>query len=193
MVIGVDIDGVLANFTDAYAKLLTAQTGIQFPKASEDWPPVWNWDRAAGVISSHEQIVWAKIRLKATQFWRGLSPLEGAVAAIRRLDYLSKHGSDVYFLTHRMGEEAKLQTERWLYDHGMDFPTVLLAERKLPILLALEVGCFIDDKVSTVEEVAGQIPNTYLKDAPYNLECSAGIRVTGAKEMLELEGLWSSR
>lgn len=192
--LAIDLDGVLANFTDAYAKLLTSETGIMFPKATLEWPPVWAWDRAAGVTPEQEANVWqGQILDPKTKFWQQLAPLPGAIPVIRRLNTLAKHGHDVYFLTHRMGVSAKHQTESWLYEHGMDYPTAVLVEQKLPVLLALQVDAFIDDKESTIQSVQDAPFRVYIQDAPYNRAYTHPkvTRVTGVQEMLEKEGLWT--
>lgn len=188
-------DGCLANFSDSYARLLTKETGIEFPKVSQDHPKEWYWERAAGVTKQQEKAVWERdILAKGSRFWLNLKPMDGAGTVIRRLNELSREGHDVYFITHRMGAKAKLQTEKWLYEHGMNFPTVLLSGDKVPLIRALEIEFFVDDKPETVLAVANVMPWTvYMQAAPYNADVVLPknvVKVGNVEEALRWAKLW---
>lgn len=154
MNIGVDIDGVLANFTDSYAALLTKQTGIIFPKNSSTWPTEWYWDRAAGVQKPDENAVWDQI--KSSTFWLDLAPLPGAEDTLQLLSARRYAGDQIYFITTRPGLKAKLLTEFWLRNWGFSNPTVLIAgseAAKGQLASALKLDLFIDDKPENCEAV----------------------------------------
>lgn len=171
MKLAIDIDGCLANFTDSYSRALTEHTGISFPKNSDEWPTEWYWDRAAGITKDQEKHVWNNVILaKGSTFWQDLDMIDGADKVIKQLNSMAKRGYDVYYLTHRMGDNAKGQTEKWLYERGCDYPTVVMTGNKLPVLVALDIGFFVDDKTETIQEVGAQgvVKETYLKLAPYN-------------------------
>jgi hypothetical protein len=196
--LGIDLDGCLANFTDSYAKVITKHTGIHFPKASDKWPTVWYWEREAGVTKEQEKQVWGEEILNPLKdFWFKLAPMEGAVEVVRRLNWLGRNGCDVYFLTHRMGDTAKTQTERWLYELGMNFPTVILAGDKAPIIKALGINIFVDDKWETINGLYTQALeeewkgiNIWLKDTPYNREGRGKWLIADSvQDALEKEGL----
>lgn len=168
--IACDIDGVLANFSDSYASLLHKETGIVFPKCSDTWPVDWFWERKMGVTSKQEKSVWDGSILSSKSFWRNLDALDGSTPAIYRLNNMAQQGDQIFFITNRPGLCSKYQTERWLYDLGMSYPTVLVAADKLPLLKALKIDFFIDDRPETIQEVGldASVPHLYLKDAPYN-------------------------
>ena len=109
------------------------------------------------------------------------------------------------FMTDRMGDRAKMQTEMWLHSYGMDYPTVLVTGDKIPIVDAMKMDFFVDDRLSTVDDLARRMEmfeifdepwpvkeHIYLVNRPYNQEpCHAYIkRVASVKEALQLEGLW---
>lgn len=175
MTLAFDIDGCLANFTKGYAKLLIKVSGVDlFPpnwKGDDDphFPTTWFWERAMG-YGQWEKAVWKEHILVDGKFWEKLPPLPGTPETLARINELAKAGHNIYFVTHRMGVEAKQQTERWLYKYGINYPTVLLSGDKLPLIKSLEVDAFIDDKPSTVNTVAVDNPQrrTFVKDAPYN-------------------------
>lgn len=194
MRLAIDLDGVIFQFVDAYTELLTERTGIVFPKASDEWPPVWYFERAAGVNKEDELVVWSKIWEPGSMFWRFLHPLPGAAEAVSRLSQLAHRGHDVYFISNRAGDRAKVQTEKALYEIGMDYPTVLLTADKLPAVLSLSIDVFIDDRPETVLGLVEAAPDTriYVQDRPYNRHVKHRYitRVHSVTEMLDKEGLY---
>ena len=200
-----DIDGVIGNFTSAYAHKLIAEGGNLLPKDWEtnpEWPQEWYWERAAGYSPEVEKKVWNNhILQKGSKFWQNLSAYDGVKESLMHLNGLVKAGTaDCYFLTHRMGDRAKNQTEIFLYEHGIDYPTVLLAADKIPYLRLLKAAFFIDDKPETVQEVARvaaeekwQNFQLFLKIAPYNKPLWGDPRFKKAvslKDALIQAGLW---
>lgn len=167
MKIGVDIDGVLADFTKSFNALVRAEFGIELPYPA----PTWQWHREGGVTKQQDNQLWNII--KTTHFWATLVPMPGAIDAIARLDQLSHDGHDVYFITSRPGKLAKFHTEWWLKAYGMNFPTVLVTSDKGPVVKGLGLDIFIDDKPENnleVLEAVGRSPkvHVFLVDAPYN-------------------------
>lgn len=124
-------------------------------------------------------------------FWFKLDPLvEPEVFA--RINVLSQ-SNPVYFITNRLGINCKQQTEKWLYEQGINYPTVLIAADKKPLIQALKIDFFIDDRLPTMTEL---LPlgkeHFYLKDTTYNQTGrSTGMRVvTDVKDALEKVRLW---
>lgn len=204
LVFAIDIDGVLAQFALHYARLLITVSGKdRFP---EDWrrepdllTPVWDWEYHWGYTKADRDKAWERIEAKGSRFWLDLPSMPLAKDTIYCLNNLQRyHGHTVYFLTHRPGYHAKLQTERWLYEHGVAYPTVLIVDAKLkPLALsALQADVFIDDKIETVRAAVGRVKRVYLKDAPYNQvtaldeKHSSYVRVKTVQDMLKAEGLW---
>ncbi len=201
-VIGIDIDGVLADFTTAYVPLIQKVTGRElFPphwRQKATFPQTWDFDLDAGYTKAELSEVWKVIKTSKT-FWRDLKPLEGAVTTIKHLNWLSERNTDIYFLTNRMGTHAKSQTESWLYQCGMANPTVILVAEKAPLVKALGIEAFIDDKPDTLNDVANHAQahgltvkgHIYKMRAPYNVGLKRDdlIPVNSLAEMLEKEGL----
>lgn len=197
--LGIDLDGCLCQFNYSYARCLTERTGIAFPDFRKEDPAQWAWDRTAGVSKDDERWVWEECILNPKKkFWQNLLPTDGAPDTIRQLDRLSKNGHNVYYITSRPGSTAKKQSEEWLYSFGMDYPTVLISNDKLPTAQGLELDCLIDDKLETVNHILLNYMDypypkrTYLKHARYNEEGRfvGTMVVESVKEMLIREGLW---
>jgi uncharacterized HAD superfamily protein len=184
--IGVDIDGVLADFTGAFSALIEQEFGIKLP---QPWQ-TWNWHKDHGVTPEQNNYLWELI--KAGPFHGTLMPMPGALDAIERLNRLSVKANDIYFITSRKGELAKFWAEMWLKFHGMDLPTVLLAEDKGALAKGLNLSVFVDDYWENTQAVivASPATRTYLVDAPYNRHASpdwSGIRVKDLNEVLDRE------
>lgn len=171
MKIGFDVDGVLANFIPAYQLLvIEAAGGVNlFHPGDDKEPPCWNWPELRGYDKETMGRVWDTIRGSHT-FWMNLGEAPGC-STLRMviLDLMRRH--DVYFVTNRMGRDAKWQTEQWLILHlGIERPTVLLTADKGLVAKALSLDCYIDDFLGNAYLVVGESPSTrmYLLDLPYN-------------------------
>jgi uncharacterized HAD superfamily protein len=187
----VDLDGVLFSFNQAYHDKLVKVTGEN--KFPTDWyAPVWDWDKHYGYTADEIAATMENISVDKL-FWRKLKPIADA-SVFARLNVLSK-SNDVYFLTNRFGIECKQQTERALYDHGINYPTVVIAADKIPVLKSIKADFFADDKLDTMNAVQSSslfAKHQYLINAPYNQTGrSPGLQVaTDIKDALEKAGLW---
>ena len=191
MKLGVDLDGCLADFNTAYTKLLIEIKGEDlFPpdRNDDNFPTMWFYERAYG-YEDVEAEAWRYIKDGGNEFWHNLPSMPTAEGAILMLDLLANMEHDVYFITHRSGNDVKWQSEAWLQDRHMDNPTVLIAGNKAPIIQALELDFYIDDKPETIQELdTMKYPiYLYLKDAPYNrdLVLTRGKRVSTVLKALQ--------
>jgi hypothetical protein len=193
MKIGIDVDGCLANFTKGYAALIRDIAGRDL-LTDEDIsnPKCWLWDEAAGYTKEEVGECWRLINGnegKANGFWYTLDSFEPGFNDFWFVleEVCALH--DVYFITHRITPSAKLQTEEWLKDRAIETPTVLIAGNKLPIIQALELDVFIDDKPSTLFEVANKWDGRLYKVSYRYNEGFPGTPVASVREFLQLEGL----
>ena len=189
-VLAFDLDGVLFNFNDAYAKLLAETHGSDLLPTENPYS-CWDWDLLHGYLAETQRKVWSDIRASKT-FWEKLTPLSGAAEVVKRLNKLAKDGTaDVYYITNRHGLQVKAQTEKALYNLGCHYPTVLITADKVPILKALGVTMFVDDKLETIIE-AHSVVNSFLLDSPWN-KTGRPMHldvVSSGQEALDRVGLW---
>jgi hypothetical protein len=169
-IIGVDVDGVLANFFKAYESLIIRSSGVNlfgdklYPNAL---PQTWNWPETFGYEMRTIADVWDKIKA-SNSFWWHLEPLPGAEEFLRKL-YESKH--EAYFITDRPGVTAQVQTAQWLEKYGYKYPSVIISRKgKGAACDALSVDYYIDDKYENVVDVLDISPYTKvsLLTYPYN-------------------------
>jgi 5'(3')-deoxyribonucleotidase len=145
-VLGVDLDGVVANF---YAGLLPiAAEWLGVPAASL---PVevsyglteWGLDAVGGYEDLH------RFAVVQRELFRKLEPIPGAAAALRRI---SQRGVRIRIITHRLfikyfHEQAVTQTTAWLEHHGIPYWDL----------------CFMKDKAAVGADL-------YLEDSPENIQ-----------------------
>lgn len=191
MRVGIDVDGVLANFFSAYEDAVATKAGRDlFPaRYPEALPPVWDWPQHFGYTDAEMSAVWKDIKA-SDNFWQKLTPLAGANQLRGAAPW--KAGHDVYFITNRPGATAKAQTEQWLRRFlSISIPTVLVCGDKGPLVNSLGLDCFLDDKPENVQDVDDAAPlcRTYLLSYPYNTWSVAGKRVGSVAEFLTAEGL----
>lgn len=184
MKVGIDVDGVLANFNESYIRRVIAITGRDlFPPRPFDIP-TWNYPESYGYSEHEIARVWDTIKADRI-FWVALFPYPEAHAVMAHIaNCIRSQKDDVYFITARPGETAKAQTERWLADKfpylQCPVPTVLISGHKGLCAQALGLDAYIDDRWENVLSVArshwkGASPTcrTYLMDRPWNRDYDA--------------------
>lgn len=167
MKIGIDVDGVLADFNKSFIERVIDVTGKDlFPPRPFDIP-TWHYPQAYGYTDAEMKYpdgpVWKTIA-DDPSFWYQLFPYDGAVEFIARLDS-SVH--DLYFITNRPGTTAKSQTENWIEFHNFglqseafSYPTVLVSPAKGLCAKALNLDLYIDDNTDNCLDVNHTSPNT---------------------------------
>lgn len=156
MRIGIDIDGVLADFNTGFIERAIAVTGKDlFPARPFDIPE-WNYPEHYGYSDAEISAIWENIAADST-FWLKLPPYPNAMGVLERLRVLTDMGHDIYFITSRPGVVSKRQSEIWLGTHGGDFlqtPTVLISGKKGASASALDLHAYIDDRYENVVDVS---------------------------------------
>lgn len=203
MKVGIDIDGVLADFNAAYIQRVIDVTGHDlFPPRPFDIL-TWNYPESYGYTGAEIKAVWASIMLDAN-FWYNLAEYETTSEDIKALISLMVSGNDVYFVTARPGIVAKMQTELWLRNIISALTlapvtaTVLITSHKGLAARTLELDAYIDDRWENAIDVAAIIEHgnpigisktrTFLLSRTWNTEYdvrSYGItRVSSVEDML---------
>lgn len=167
MILGLDCDGILVDFTTAYHRLLVEVDGRDLLPKDFKLPPVWNWETHYGYSKPVVDEVWKRIKGSRT-FWQALQPLPGAAEFVEGLQETSH---ELYFITDRPGIETQAQTTRWLHMLTGNPAAVIISRRgKGPVCAALSIDLYIDDKPENVEDVWEKSPRTrvMMLKYPYN-------------------------
>lgn len=163
--LGVDVDGVLADFNRGYLSILEHVSGGKKCELSTSGaePNCWHWPERYGYTKAHADEAWRVIKA-SPMFWASLPPYLETEAVISTLRELYAHEHEVYFITNRMGLHPHAQTLGWLMNQGFPLPTVLVSEDKGPIAKGLKLTHFIDDKPENCWEVDEECNTIELSD-----------------------------
>ena len=187
MRIGLDIDGVLADFNTPFIALMKESAGRDlFPP--DYWPHTWNYPEALGYTSAEVSAVWEHIKANGV-FWQYLPMLPG-LSQFYKWFYSGGASADVhefYFVTSRMGRRVKLQTENWLDVRVGRGLTVLISSEKGAIAKALKLDFYVDDRAENIADVIEKSPSTraFLLDSPWNQHMDVGTRIYALSEFLD--------
>ena len=188
--LGLDCDGVLADFNTAFVSLArTRYPLLKCPDPSAEWPT--KWDYLDDYLSKQQlRALWNEIVKENEYFWEDLPEYEWTNLLLLRAQELS---DKLYYITSRSGPRVQLQTELWLSEFNMSPLTggvipVAKPEDKLPLVNALRLTHFVDDKPETVEGAFNTCLNTNIAiwDQPWNRHCQI-IGVTRLKSVEDFE------
>jgi hypothetical protein len=148
--IGIDVDGVLANFRDAFRRAATA-CGIRDVADPED-------PKSAQALGQKDvRRVWEYVA-KTPNWWMTLEPYEPDQVA-RLYDLTRAGGWEVFFVTNRpasAGDTVQFQTQWWIERLGFYLPAVLTVPgSRGEIANGLRLDLIIDDLVMNCADVVG--------------------------------------
>lgn len=153
MLLGLDIDGVVADFLGPFLRFVEKKTGCA-PIAPDTITDLSYKDHPVLTEAVMGECL-AALALE-TNFWSGLEPLV-APEEWRVLDALSRDGRLV-FITHRMERECsdiRRVTSDWLRRHGVGNPVVHCTQTyKSELVERLGVTLFVDDRHENCQDVA---------------------------------------
>jgi len=149
-VLGVDLDGVVADFYGGMRPIAAEWLGVDINTLSAS--PSYGlteWNLAS--VGTYEDL--HRFAVTQRNLFATLIPIAGAAPTLRRL---SQQGVRIRIITHRLyikyfHEEAVSQTVTWLEHHGIPYWDL----------------CFMKDKAA-----AGA--NLYVEDSPVNIEALRG-------------------
>ena len=172
--IGLDMDGVLADFASAFrdveVRLYGPGPGIVAgnPEAEEEEQHPADGEPTAikpseltpRELKRRRDTVWRVIQ-STENFWETLSPTaEGLVARVHEM--MLRHRWEVFFITQRPatdGDTVQRQTQRWLVQQGFDLPSVLvLGGSRGAAAGALRLNYHVDDSPQNCIDVIADSP-----------------------------------
>lgn len=158
----VDLDGCLADFIRGYTKLGSEMFPGRVHVQETDDREAWH-----EMNGPHDGAIWDAIKA-SDNWWMNLPALVPS-SVFDSLSHLGEE-ADVYYVTARVGNAPKLQTELWLRDFGVVNPTVIISEKKGEVAQALSAEFCIDDKAGNAVAVSylARGCKSYLLDRKYN-------------------------
>jgi uncharacterized HAD superfamily protein len=192
--LGVDLDGVVANYAFTFSQLLRELYGKTLPLVNEDDFGL-DWDWAKWYPLTKEQIDGAYLEEmpKVENFWMKLKLMDEADWTYFKDQVQSLKKTNVYFITSRISTEGYSvvkQSQKWLIEKGFENPNVIVHNYKGPVVKALNIKAFIDDKFGNCADVLnnnGSNCEVYLRNCNYNLSYNHPKikRVNSLKEFID--------
>jgi hypothetical protein len=179
--VGVDLDGVVSNFSRSFSLIMRKLFGDEMPIVeSENVIKHWDWDK--WYPATKEQIGAGWSCLKDTEnFWTTLSPFSVAVDGIRKL--YSAPNVVVYYITTRpqtRGLSIVEQSSVWIEHHvgSRKSPQVIVTDDKHDVINALDIEYFIDDNTFNVlNAVLYTEAKVYVVDYLHNQDVEARMKI----------------
>lgn len=180
--LGLDLDGVLFDFNRQFINLAIREFGAEIPDAGPAFPTRWNYmdDFLEPKQVSH---LWNIICRKDGFFWANLPTYEWS----RELLSLAFESQKLYYITSRVGPRVQQQSEEALRQLAKQFGRSLTGaviavekpEDKIPLINALKLTHFVDDKTETVDLAHHTCPATWvaLWHQPWNLNSKHANRI----------------
>ena len=177
-VLGVDLDGVCADYTTAFARAVAEEKGC----AVEDLPTgrswdfeEWGLDEVGGFDRLH------RLAVLERRMFADMPMFEGCAAALWRL---SDAGVWIRIITHRLvvhwgHQVAVTDTVSWLDTNGIPYRDLCFLGRKPEV----EADLYIDDAPHNVLALRARGNDVVVFDAPYN----AGVDGPRARSWGEIE------
>lgn len=168
MVLGLDIDGVVADFITPFLKLLEARcgNGCIDPASITDPNFMQHPFLTKEIISECMESA-----SYDPAFWRAMTPLLTS-NQWQTLERISQE-HDVVFVTHRWVRDTydiHQITCDWLRSHGLTRPVVhFTQEKKSALIRSLKIELFVDDRHENCEDVADETDAlVFMPHRPYN-------------------------
>lgn len=170
MTIAFDIDTVLADFRESF-KHYAAMMGKDPETVNIGWEPptqqpdgTWQMGPRTG-----DPDVWMAI-IERGDFWRKMVSAVPSSTWERIRDLEAIDDVRLYFVTNRVGRNAKQQTEQWLMFRGLRRATVIVSPLKGEACRVVGADFHIDDKAGNAVHVSYHSRSTlsYILDLPKN-------------------------
>lgn len=161
--LGIDIDGVLADFNTAFAKLLGEKTGARVPPGFS--PTTWNYpEEELGLTGKEVSRVWYWI-MAHPEWWDTLAPFPEAIIPLQE----AENDNLLFFITNRNEKYAKV-TAKWLQrEFSLPNAVVIHTPEKPAVVKALRLDMMVEDSLENATAIARLTGTTsFLLDRPYN-------------------------
>lgn len=159
-----DVDGVLADFRFTFTRLAKALGETQTIVNDVDRVA---WDDYGDLDKKAVSRVWNQVK-RDPNFWLYAAPLVDYSTFKWINDLQDSH--EIYFVTARVGVQARSQTRRWLEAQGVSSPAVVMSANKGDVADAIGADYAIDDKAGNAIYTAykARACRSYIIDRPYN-------------------------
>ena len=182
-VLGVDLDGVCADYTTAFRNVVAAERGVDPETIGEQTH--WEFEKSPswGITTRDEFIAFHKAAVEDHRMFATMPAIDGASDA---LWHLSDLGVRIRIITHRFvfnwGHQiVAADTTQWLDDNKIPYRDICFCAAKA------EVGAdlYIDDAPHNVAALRQARRDVICFDAPYNRDVT-GLRAANWNDVITI-------
>lgn len=166
MRLGIDMDGVLADFDRGWVERYNADFGTNLHPKHND-----HWDALVTLTGMTYDEWWAWARGKHEDLFLGLDPLPGAIDGVKRL---KSRGHDICIVTAKPRWAAG-HPSSWLIEHDIPYDEIHVTSKKAYVICDVYVDDAIHNVVDLMENTTGKV----IQYAAYPY-VNGGERVPGA-------------
>ena len=161
-VLGVDLDGVVADHSDAFRQVVADLRGVD----PESRPLERSWDFHEWGFGLDDYERYHRIAVMDRRMFRAMAVIDGAADALWRL---SDAGLWIRIITHRLyvnwgHQTAVTDTVAWLDEHRIPYRDLCFLGAKPEV----EADVYIDDAPHNVEQLRAADNEVIVFDQPYN-------------------------
>lgn len=152
----IDLDGVIANFTQAYCNAAIINNLPGARSFRQDEILSWDWvQEQLGWTRAQEDELWRWIR-NQQNWWMSMEPLVSE-SEIEQLNYAIRD-HDIYFVTARprtRGLTAETQSRYWLEGIGVHAAqaSVIASRTKGQVAAGLDIEVALDDSLKNLQDL----------------------------------------
>lgn len=166
-VVGVDLDGVCGDYTEAFRRVVAAERGL----APEALAEQRSWDFEEWGLSTEDFHRMHRIAVLEHRMFRTMPVMDGAAEALWRL---SDAGVWIRLITHRLyvnwGHAIVLEdTAAWLDTAGIPYRDICFLGRKPEV----EADVYVDDAPHNIDALRRHGNEAIVFDQPYNADVGA--------------------
>lgn len=175
-VFGVDLDGVVADYTEGFRHIVAADLGVE----PESLPHERSWDFREWGLSPEDFDRLHTYAVAEVRMFANLPAIDGAADALWRL---SDAGIWIRVVTHRLytnwGHAAAVaDTVNWLDDHRIPYRDICFLGAKPEV----EADCYVDDAPHNINGLREYGNTVITYEQPYNVGIE-GLRATNWAEV----------
>ena len=161
-VLGVDLDGVCGDHTEAFAQVVAAERGVPRSSLGEQT----SWDYEEWGLDKEAFLAIHRRGVLQHRMFRSMPLIPGAAEALWRL---SDAGVWIRLITHRLyanwgHQVAVSDTVAWLDEHGIPYRDLCFLGAKPEV----EADAYVDDAPHNVDALRAAGNDVIVFDQPYN-------------------------
>jgi uncharacterized HAD superfamily protein len=184
MIIGIDIDGVLANSEPAYRRTINRLFHL---KLKQEDITFYKYEDAAGLTDTQMHLFWTTFYREGS--WLKIKPIKGAR---KFLDKLKNAQHRIVIVTSRPQEYIKKETYQWLREHRMPYTELIFlanhdSKHQAAWVCGHKFDYFIEDYYEYALDLAQRGVKVLLVDYPWNRKEKAHPNIKRIKNLQEAE------